>query len=455
MKKFLADPANKNESKEMLKLATPAIIAQVAQMSMGAIDTIMAGNLSTSALAAISVGSNLFVPLLVFSMGIIMSLNPLVAQANGAGRYNKVGEYFRHGIYIAIVVAIPTIFLMYQLKVLMQIIGVQPSIIPVVTGYLEALAWGVIPLFLFFVLRSLNEGLFSTKVIMYISLTAIPFNIALNYIFMYGYLGMPTLGAIGLGYATSVVWCLILTILLVYTIFTPKYKHLIFFKHFHKPQVRVFKEILKLGLPLSATIGLEVLMFGAVGLFIGRYSIETIAAHQIAMNLSSLAYMFPLGLSVAISARVGHAIGRHSYDGVKRASYIGLGYSVFFSLCSIFIALLFTAQLVEIYTDQVQVIDLTIKLIYIATLFMIFDGFQVATASALRGMKDTFVPMFLSGISYWLIGFPVGYYLAEVVQLQAAGYWFGFIAGLATAAILLIFRLQVVLKRLASDRSFS
>jgi len=448
MLNFLKDTAVRKESSEMLKLATPAIIAQVAQMSMGAIDTIMAGNLSTSALAAISVGSNLFVPILVFAVGIFMALNPLVAQANGSKRYNKLGEYLRHGLYIAVFLAILTIFLMNHLQVLMELIGVQPSIIPVVTGYLEALSWGVIPLFLFFVLRAVNEGLFSTKAIMYISLAAIPINVALNYIFMYGYYGMPALGAIGLGYATAVVWYLIFTVLLLYTVFSKKYSHLVFFSNFHKPERRVFKEILTLGLPLSATIGMEVLMFGAVGLFIGRYSIDVIAAHQIAMNLTSLAYMLPLGLSVAVSARVGHAVGRDSFEDIKRASYLGLSYAMLFTIFTMTIALTLTTQLVSIYTDQPEVIDITIKLIFIATLFMMVDSIQVTITGALRGMKDTIIPMFMSGISYWLIGFPLGYVLAEVYDLQVVGYWTGFIAGLTAAAILMSYRLMVMLKRL-------
>jgi MATE family multidrug resistance protein len=448
MRNFFNDKAVRKESNEMLKLASPAIVSQVAQMSMGAIDTIMAGNLSTSALAAISVGSNLFFPLLIFALGIFMALNPLVAQANGAKRYNKLGEYLRHGLYIALAVAIPTILLMNELDVLMDFIGVQPSIIPVVTGYLEALSWGVIPLYLFFALRSVNEGLFSTKAIMYISLAAIPFNVALNYIFMYGYFGLPALGAIGLGYATALVWCLIFTILLVYTIFSKKYSHLVFFRHFHKPEIRVFKEILKLGLPLSLTIGMEVLMFAAVGLFIARYSIDIIAAHQIALNLSSLAYMLPLGLSVAVSARVGHAVGRNSFEDIKRASYLGLGYATLFTICAIAIVVSIPLQLVSIYTEQQEVIDISVTLIYIATIYMMSDAIQVTTAAALRGMKDTIIPMFMAGFSYWLIGFPLGYILAEFYSLGVVGYWTGFIAGLTTAAILLSYRLIVMLKRL-------
>ena len=448
MQGFFSKPAVRKETGTMLKLAFPAVIAQVAQMSLGAIDTIMAGNLSTNALAAISVGSNLFVPLLVFSLGIFMALNPLVSQANGAGRYNKLGEYLRQGLYLALLVSLPSILAINHLTPVMELIGVQKSVIPVVDGYLQALSWGVLFLYLFFVLRSVNEGLFSTKAIMYTSLAAIPVNILLNFVFMYGYLGVPALGAVGLGYATSLVWTLMFFSLLLYTLLSKKYSHLVFFTHFHKPEWKTFKEILHIGIPMAFTIGMEVLMFGAVGLFIARYSIDTIAAHQIASNFSGLIFMVPMGLSIAVSARVGNAIGRSSATDVKLAAKLGLFFSIIFMACAATITLLIPAQIISVYSNESSVIDIGAQLILMAAIFMLFDGLQVTTAGALRGMKDTLVPMLLSGISYWIIGFPLGFFMAEIMGYQAMGYWIGFIAGLSSAAVLLGFRLRFLLKRM-------
>ncbi|MCP3675824.1 MAG: MATE family efflux transporter, partial [Gammaproteobacteria bacterium] len=384
---YLTQPEIKNESREMLKLALPAVISQVAQMSMGAIDTIMAGNLSTKALAAISVGSNMLFPLLVFSMGLFMSLNPLVAQANGAQRFNKLGEYLRQGLYLALIATIPTILIVSQLETLMIMIGVQESIIPVVVNYLKALTWGILPLYLFLVLRSVNEGLFSTKAIMFITISAIPFNVFFNYVLMYGYFGFPELGAVGLGYATSIVWSLLFIVLLLYTLLTKKYAHLTFFTHFHKPDLKVFKEILQIGIPLSLTIGLEVLMFGAVGLFIGRYSVEIIAAHQIATNFSGLVFMVPLGLSIAVTARVGHAAGRKSPHDIKRAAYLGLLFAIIFMLIAMLVTISIPTRLVNIYSSELNVVNIAVKLFYMAALFMLCDGIQVAASGALRGMK--------------------------------------------------------------------
>jgi len=438
--------AIKKESKEMLKLAIPAAIGQMAQMSMGVIDTIMAGNLSTEALAAISIGSNLFVPLLIFAMGLFMSLNPLVSHANGAKQYNKLGDYLRQGLYLAVLVAIPSIVVINNLKPIMMRIGVQESIIPTVIDYLYAISWGIIPLYLFLALRSFNEGLFSNKTIMIVALAAIPFNIILNNVFMYGYGIVPAMGAIGLGYATAIVWTLLFLFLLLYTSNAKKYKHFQLFRQFQPPNFKILKEILKLGIPLSLTIGLEIMMFAAVGLFIGRFSIDIIAAHQIASNYSGLVFMVPLGLSIAVTARVGHALGRQSIHHVQSAIIVGFIYAIIFMLCAIVVTVLFATQIAYIYTSEHTVIVYATQLLLLSTIFMLFDGIQVTASGVLRGLKDMVYPMFLAGISYWLIGFPTGYILAETYHLKAVGYWIGFIAGLTSAAILLSVRLAHLIK---------
>ncbi len=452
MLNYFSDIAVKKESREMLKLAIPAAIGQLAQMSMGAIDTVMAGNLNTEALAAISVGSNLFMPLFVFAMGLFMSLNPLVAQANGAQRFNKLGDYLRQGLYLAIFISIPCIYIVNELEPVMIQIGVQSSIIPIVTGYLFAISWGILPLFLFLALRSVNEGLFSNKVIMIVAISAIPLNIILNNIFMYGYGSIPAMGAVGLGYATSLVWIFLFLVLLAYMVLTPKYKHIEFFTHFHKPNLLVFKEILKLGIPLSLTIGLEVMMFAAVGLFIGRFSIDVIAAHQIASNYSGLVFMVPLGLSIAVTARVGHAVGRKSLADVQRAVIIGFVYAVIFMLSAITLSVTLTHEIVSIYTIESKVVEQAVKLLLLAAVFMLCDGIQVTASGSLSGLKDTVIPMFLAGISYWVVGFPLGYFLAEAYGMQAEGYWIGFIAGLSTAALLLSIRLIRLIQQYKSGR---
>ncbi|NNJ72407.1 MAG: MATE family efflux transporter, partial [Enterobacterales bacterium] len=424
----------KAESKTMLRLAVPAVIAQLAQMSMGTIDTVMSGNLNTESLAAISIANNLVVPLIILVLGILMALNPMVSHAMGAQQTERVADYLRQGIYVAIALTIPCILIIPQADFAMDIIGVEPTIRPIVSEYLSALSWGLLSLNLFLALRFVNEGLFSTDAIMFISLGAIPINIGLNTIFMYGHFGIPAMGAVGLGYATSIVWTLMTITLALYTIKAKKYADINFLSGVHWPSWTIIKSILKLAVPMSMTLFLEVLLFASVGLLIGRYAIDMIASHQIALNVASVIYMVPVGLSIAVTARVGHAAGRHNLTHIKRSAYLGIIFAVVFSVLMTLILVLLPRQIVSIYTQEVAVIDMTIKLLWIASVFLIVDSVQVITASALRGLHDTFVPMLIAALSYWLVGFSTGYYLAENLGLMAEGYWYGFVSGLTCSA---------------------
>ena len=436
------------ESRQMLKLAAPAVVAQLAQMSMGTIDTIMSGQLSTEALAAISVANNLVIPLIILVLGVLMALNPMVSHAMGAQKTERVSDYTRQGLYIAVFMTVPCFFLIPLADPMMEFIGVEESIRPVVLEYLLALRWGLISLNLFFAVRFVNEGLFSTDAIMYISLAAIPFNIGLNFVFMYGYFGIPAYGAVGLGYATSIVWTLMFISIATFTLVTKRYKDIEFLNGFHWPQLTIIKEILALAVPLSLTLFLEVLMFASVGLLIGRYALEVIAAHQIALNITSVIYMVPLGLSIAVSARVGRAFGRHNLMDCRLSAYLGIAFAVMFGIITTIILLTLSEYIVSVYTDSADVIHKTLGLLSIAVVFLIVDSIQVITASALRGLQDTFVPMIIAAITYWLIGFSTGYYLAEIMGMKAEGYWYGFVAGLASASVLMFWRLQKLFKRL-------
>ena len=443
----------KRESRTTLRLAIPAIISQLAQMSMGTIDTIMSGRLSTEALAAISVANNLVMPIIILVMGILMALNPMVAHAIGANQTGRVAQFCRQGIVIALVLTIPCFLIIPLAAPMMEVIGVEESIRPIVVDYLLALRLGLVSLFLFFALRFVNEGLFSTDAIMYITVSAIPINIALNFIFMYGYLGVPEMGAVGLGYATAIVWTLMFVAMGVYTLTVKKYKDIKFLDGYFKPRITIIRQILKLAIPLSLTLFLEVLLFALVGLMISRYALEIIAAHQIALNVSALIYMIPLGLSIAVSARVGYAYGQHNLINCQLAAFVGICIAIMISLSSTILLFSMPETITRIYTSEVSVIGPTLSLLAIAAIFLIVDSIQVIAASALRGLHDTFVPMIIAGVSYWVVGFTTGYYLAEYQGMQAEGYWFGFVSGLSAAAVFMIWRLRFMFKKFAQIES--
>ncbi|WP_144395558.1 MATE family efflux transporter [Pleionea sediminis] len=430
------------ELTELFKLGLPAVLAQISQMSLGVIDTMMAGQVNPEALAAIAVGTNILNPVIVFILGVFLALNPIVSHLNGRGDLQQIGVVFQHSLVLGILLALPSIYFLNNSLPLMESIEIQSDLTGIVHQYLQACSYGIIPLFMFFALRFCNEGLFSNRAIMVVSIIAIPFNILFNFWFIWGGLGIPAMGAVGVGYATSTVWFIMFVSLGIYTIKTPRYKHLAITDQLHRFNPRQIKEIFRLGLPMGIGVGMEIAMFAFIGLLIGRYEVTIVASHQIAINIASMAYMVPLGLSIAISARVGFYAGREDVESLKLAGKTGILTAIGLAIMSAMIIFFTSTFLAELYTDDIKVITLAASLLYLAAIFQLSDAIQVSISGALRGLKDTQIPMVISAIAYWLIGFPVGYYFAEYSQMGVRGYWMGIIAGLTAAAILLFFRYQ-------------
>jgi len=437
---FIKNPEHRLESKQLLALAAPAIMAQFAQMSLGVIDTIMAGRYSAEALAAIAIGVSIFNPIIVFIIGIFLALSPITAQYNGQGNQQGVRQAFQRGLILSVLLAIPSSILLYNLEPILWAIGITPEVIPLANGYLQALVWGLVPLYCFFALRFCNEGMFAAKAVMYCSIAAIPFNMVFNYWFINGGLGVPAMGAVGVGWATVVVWSVMATGLFGYTFFAKRYNGYRLFNDWALPKFKHFSEIFKLGLPMGLGLGMEVALFGAVGLMIGRYSVPDIAGNQIAINISSLAYTISLGLSIAVTARVGYHIGKKDLTQARDTGLIGICFGLLISCLTASVIIIFDQQLAAMFTNDPVVSTVAVQLLAMAALFQLSDGIQVNASGALRGMKDTKVPMYICAIAYWLIGFPVGYVLAEHYGMGVTGYWVALISGLSVSAVLMTHR---------------
>ncbi len=441
----------KRETSELIRIAIPAILAQLAQMALGVSDTIMAGNFSANALAAVGTGFNLFMIIFALFMGMMIAINPMVAQLNGQKAEKPIGKVFQLGFVMAIVFGIISFIALNLAKYPLNLAGIPENIVSTTSDYLKALSWGTISVYLFLALRSGNEGLFSTKAVMVCSFLAIPFNIVLNYWFIFGGLGVEAMGAVGAGYATSIVWTILFLSLAIFTFAHKPYAKFEIFKHFAWPKWKLTKEYFQIGLPIAMGMVMEIAMFGGIGIFIARYGEQLAGAHQIAMNIAAVAFMVPLGLSVAVTARVGYWMGQERYGQMRLAGYCGIGLSLLFQLISVSIMLFLRYQIVGIYTDDLVIIDIAASLIFLAAIFQFSDGLQVNAAGALRGMKDTTIPMIYMAFSYWIVGFPLGYYLAEVHAMQAQGFWIGIIAGLTVAAILLLARFMRLTKKLPEE----
>jgi len=430
----------RHELKRLIPVAIPAVLSQLAQMAMGVIDTLMAGRYSTEALAAIAVGTNILHPVFVFFLGLFLALNPIVAHFRGENASKKVGVQFRLGILVALLVTPIAMSALLASNSVLNALGINPQIAALAYGYLQATAIGMLPLMLFLALRFFNEGLFATPAIMWATTLSIPANIFLNYAFLYGYGPIPEMGAVGVGYATSLVWLLMFIGLLVYTLTNRAYREFELLNWRHWPRMTHVKELFRLGLPMAITLGFEITMFAAIALMIARYPVEIVAAHQIAINIASVTFMIPLGISQAITARVGYFMGKQDPQQAKLAGYTGIGLAALVMLASAIMMMTLPYSLVSLYTHDTKLMETAVGLLYLAAIFQFSDGLQVSSAGALRGLKDTKIPMYITAFAYWLIGFPCGYFLAEQAGFAVKGYWMGLIAGLSSAALLLLAR---------------
>ena len=419
-----------------LKIGLPVIIAQLLQMSMNFVDTVMAGNLSADALAAVAVGGAVFIPFLMLEAGILMAITPIVAQLVGARNFQEIGSNVRQGLWLSLILSIPVFFLIRNLEFVMHFMDVTPSIIPVAQGYLDAISWGIFGVCGYMALRFFNEGMSVTRPAMYFALLGVCVNIPANYVFMYGKLGLPKLGAVGCGYASAIVGYVMFLGMLIFTMRHKPYGRFEIFSRFRMPEWHYFKEILHVGIPIGLSSTMEVTMFALVSLLMGSIGAVAVAGHQIAINFSAMTFMVPFGLSTAVTTRVGNAIGKGSMHEARRRGYVGIGLAALFMSTTALLIYLFPDLITSMYTQDAEVKSVAISLLYMAAIFQISDGLQVSGYGALRGLKDTKVPMLVNFIAYWMIGLPLGYYLGIARGIGPQGLWMGLIAGLTTAAIL-------------------
>lgn len=417
-------------------MGLPVIAAQLLQMSMNFVDTVMAGNLSAEALASIAVGGAVFIPVIMLAAGILMAVTPIVAQHVGAREFHEIGITARQGIWLSQFLAIPVFFGIRNLGIVMELMDVTPELIPVAAGYLDAISWGIPPLCAYMALRFFNEGMSATRPSMYFALVGVFVNIPANYIFMYGKLGVPQLGAVGCGYASAIVSFVMFGGMLAFTMKHTPYRRFEIFSNFRRPEWSYLKEILRIGTPIGISSSMEVTMFAVVSLLMGSLSAVAVAGHQVAINFSAMTFMVPFGLATAITTRVGNAIGKKNMPEARSRGYVGITLATLFMCITAIIMYVFPELITRMYTQDADVQDVAVSLLYMAAIFQISDGLQVSGYGALRGLKDTKTPMYVNLVAYWLIGLPVGYYLGIIMEVGPQGLWMGLIAGLTVAAIL-------------------
>ncbi len=435
-----------DEARVTFRLGLPLIIANLLQMSMAFVDTVMAGNLSTQDLAAVAIGSSILTPVFMFGAGILMAVTPIVAQHFGAGRNDKIGKSVRQSLWLAFIIAIPTILLLRNAEPVLLLLDLEPEVTRLSKGYLQAAAWGIPGFFGFLALKHFNEAVSVTRPAMYFAVVGLFFNILGNYTLMFGKFGFPALGAIGTGWATMIVMWVMFFCMLIYTWRKKEYKVFEIFNDLKLPDRHYMKELIWLGLPIGVTMTMEVSMFAVVSLLMGYLGTAAVAAHQIALNLASITFMMAFGLSSAITIRVGQNLGKRSMEAATFSGYTGIAMAVGLMCCTAITFFLFPEFLISIYTDDTDLVPLAVQLLFFAAVFQISDGLQVSGSAALRGLKDTKIPMIVNLIAYWIIGLSSGWYFGIHLDYGPQGLWAGLILGLTTAAILHNLRFRYLTK---------
>ena len=424
----------------MLLIAGPLILAQVAQNGMSFVDTVMVGRLGGDRLAGMALGAVVFNMTYLLNMALVMSASPLVAQAIGADDKPRAATVARHALLLALLLALPAVAVAYFVGPLLVHLGQEPSVVADATEYLRAVCLGLVGAIVMVAMRGYLEGQGDTRPIMVIAITGVAFNVGLNEVLIFGRLGVPAFGLAGAGYATAITYTAMALGLIAYVRWRYALERV--FSGFRRLEPGLFRELLTVGWPISLTLGFEVGLFAAATVVMGMFGEAPLAGHQVAMQSVSLAFMVPLAIGVATGVRVGQAVGRRDTPAVSRAGWTGIALAGSFMLLTATIFLTAPRTVVGIYLDldvpaNAPVIAYAVMFLALGGVFQVFDGIQVAAVGALRGLKDTRVPMFITLLAYWLIGMPVGLLCAFTFGLGPRGMWYGLLVSLVVAATLL------------------
>jgi MATE family multidrug resistance protein len=445
------------EAKQLVRLASPILVAQVAQIAMNFVDTVMAGQVSAVDLAAVSVASSFWLPIILLVQGIIMALTPIVSQLNGARKRDEIRPAVHQGFWLALMVTPIAMLALYFSPLALQFMDVDPVMAEKTAGYLHAILWGLPAFVLFQVLRNFSEGLSHTMPTMVIGFVGLAVNIPANYIFIHGHFGMPKLGGVGCGVATAIVLWAMLLAMIAYVKLSPHFKKINLFAQLARPNGSRIWRLFRLGFPIAMAIFCEVTLFTVVALMLAPFGAETVASHQIALNFSSLVFMLPLSIGVGVTIRVGHSIGEGQPDQARVAARTGLMLGMGVAAATAALTVLLREPIAGIYTDDLQVITLAATLLFFAAIYQISDSVQVVAAAALRGYKDTQAIFYITIVAYWGMGLPTGMILGltdwVVPRMGPQGFWVGFIVGLTGAALMLGARLRLIYGRFASPEA--
>ena len=448
------------EMRTQLSLAVPALLAQVAMISMGFVDMVMTGRVGPVDMAAVALAGSLWVPLVLFGQGLLMAITPCVAQLRGAGAVQNsehlqgVGHVMRQGLWMALAIAVPLILVVYALSFHLSEMGVEGEL-GVMTGqYLRAIVWEAPAYLLFVALRCGMEGMALMRPAMFAGFMGLFINIPSNYVLIFGKLGLPALGGPGTGVATAIVYWVMFLTMVMYACRHPQLRVLLAPRAWERPVWGTLKKLAGIGFPGALAMLCEVTLFAAVALLIAPLGAIHVAGHQVALNFSSLLFMVPLSIGTAATIRTGFALGRKSVEAVRVASRSSWLLACMAAVCTAGITVAWRQQIAAVYNDDPVVLALASHLLLFAATYQFTDAIQVVSVGILRGYNDTRAILGVTLVSYWVFALPVGYTLGRThlwgEPLGPQGFWTAFIVGVSIAAVLLFIRVLVLERRLKS-----
>ena len=433
--------------KRNASLAFPVMLSQLGHVFTGVADSMMVGRLGVVPLAASAFGHSVVIMFMTFGIGLSYGMTPLVAANDGLKNHSTSAEILKNGFLINLATGLLLSMLIYFSKPLLVYFNQPPEVLNEATSYLIILGFSLIPLMIFQTFRQFAEGFSLTRPAMFVSIAGNGLNILLNYVLIFGKGGFPELGLNGAGYATLISR---IFMALAMGLFILKNKNFgVVWENFSNNlhRMKIFTRILKLGIPSALQFVLEGAAFGFGAIMVGWLGAVPLAAHQIAMNLATITYMTASGVAAAATITVGNQYGLKDLAKVRIAGFSAFVLVIIIMSFGAIFFLIFNHYLPKLYIEDTEVISVASGLIIVAAFFQLFDGVQVVAMGALRGLTDVTAPTIVAAVSYWVIGIPVGYFLAFYLEMNVIGLWYGFLIGLGCVSLLLFRRFSVITKK--------
>ncbi|GAA4876646.1 MATE family efflux transporter [Paenibacillus vulneris] len=421
---------------QFFSILGPILMTQISLNLMTLFDTMMSGRAGTHDLAGVAIGASLWMPVSVGLNGILLAVSPMVAQLYGKGELRQISKTVTQALYLSLLLAVVIVIAGgFVLNPILTGMNLEPAVHHIAKHYLIGLSIGIIPLFLSSVLRYFFDAHGLTRISMSIMLIAVPVNVLINYLLIFGNWGFPKLGGIGAGYATAITYWLIFFISIWMTFKVEAMRRYRLFAEWFAPSWKAWKEQLKIGVPMGLSVFFEASIFSVVTLLMGMmFNTVTIAAHQAAISFTTLLFMIPLSISMSLTIIIAYEVGSGRYKDAKQYSRFGVLMAIGILAVSSIFLYVFREQIAYFYTDNPEVVQLTKQFLLFAIVYQLSDAAQASLQGVLRGYKDVTFPFIIALVAYWVIGMPTGYVLAAYTDWGPYGFWLGITIGLTFAA---------------------